>query len=242
MVPVYAVPERVLHAQLLPSGTAVDEAPEERAPVLGPEDFAFHTSPGRPLDVQVGEELLVNAAFRPTDEDLDGYILLDFSQFSWLEEAQVVVGHPHDPFKRIDTLPSDRHVQVSFEGTELADTRRAMALLETHLPVRWYLPSQDVRMEVLEPSDHRSTCAYKGRASYYSLAGADVRGESIGWTYPEPLHDAAPVQGMVCFFNERTDLLLDGLQVPRPITPWSSHEDQQRRFAAATSAQELEFD
>ncbi|WP_152185815.1 DUF427 domain-containing protein [Segeticoccus rhizosphaerae] len=241
LVPVYAVPEGALQARLVPSGAPVREAPGGLPPVLGPEDFATHSCPGQPLDVQVGEKQLLQAAFRPSDEALVGYVLLDFPRFSWLEEAQVAVGHPHDPFKRIDTLRSDRHVQVLFDGVVLADTRRAVALLETHLPTRWYLPRADVRMELLEPSEHRSTCAYKGHASYFSIGGAGAPGEAIGWTYPDPLQDAEPVRDMICFFNERTDLVIDGVPAARPVTPWSTPEEQQRQFAQAASSGDLEF-
>ncbi|HEX5496194.1 MAG TPA: DUF427 domain-containing protein [Mycobacteriales bacterium] len=243
LVPVYAVPEGALHARLVPSGPAVREEPDGLPPVLGPEDFATHTSPGQPLDVQVRQELLANAAFRPADEALAGYVLLDFPTFAWMEEAEVAIGHPHDPFKRIDTLRSDRHVQVFLDGTALADTRHAVALLETYLPVRWYVPRDDVRLELLEPSEHRTTCAYKGHASYFSLTGAGQRGQAVAWTYPDPLHDAQPVREMICFFNERTDLVLDDVPAARPVTPWSSPAEQQRMFAeSAASSGELEFD
>jgi uncharacterized protein (DUF427 family) len=137
------------------------------------------------------------------------------------------VGHPHDPFKRIDLLPSDRHVVVRLGGVTLADTHDAVALHETHLPVRWYLPHDDVDTDLLVGSPTTSTCAYKGHAAYVSL-GADAvpglpedAGHDIGWSYPHPLHEAAAVRGMLCFWSERTDLELDGVAVPRPITPWS---------------------
>ncbi|HEU4514079.1 MAG TPA: DUF427 domain-containing protein [Nocardioidaceae bacterium] len=227
LVPVYAVPEDALRAQLLPSREPVTGPPDGLPSVMGPADFAMHTCPGLPLDVNVAGQLLADAAFRPDDADLAGYVLLDFLPFTWLEEDRPAVGHPRDPFKRIDTLRSSRHVAVSFEGAVLADTRRATALLETHLPTRWYIPRADVRMDLLEPSEHRTTCAYKGNASYYSVAGAGEPGRAIAWTYPDPLHDAEPVRGLVCFFNERTDISVDGEVMVRPVTPWSSPQEQQ---------------
>ena len=134
-------------------------------------------------------------------------------------EDEPRIAHPHDPFKRISVHASSRHVQVSLDGNVLGDSVRALMLLETHLPPRWYLPPDDVRLELLEPSEHHTTCAYKGVASYLSLPGV---ADNIGWRYPEPLDDALRVKDYVCFWSERTDLRVDGELQPRPITPFST--------------------
>ena len=64
-------------------------------------------------------------------------------------------------------------------------------------------------------------CAYKGVASYWSARVGDATLANIAWTYEEPLADAVPVRGLVAFFTERLDLSLDGVDIERPITPWS---------------------
>lgn len=226
VVPMYAVPEEDLTAELVP----IDPAPVPAGlpPLLGPVHFGLHFDPGTSLDVRAGDHVAPAAAYRLDDPDLRDIVVLDWAPFEWMEEDQPVVGHPHDSFKRIDVLPSSRHVVVSLDGVVLADTRDAYALYETHIPVRWYVPLEDVRMEHLVPSDSRSTCAYKGHATYYSLAGGSPGGRDIAWTYLDPLLDAQPVRGRVCFYSERTDLVLDGEAVPRPVTPWSSPADQER--------------
>lgn len=236
LVPVFAVPTEDLRGDLVPvTGAGPDE--HEFPPFLGPEDFPLHTTEGRAFDVTVGERTLARAAFAPDHPALAGAVTLDFDAFDrWYVEDEEIVGHAHDPFKRIDVVRSARRVVVSFEGQVLADTGRPMALYETHLPVRWYLPQEDVRMDLLEPSDHRTTCAYKGRASYLSLTGAGDRGRDLAWTYPDPLRDALAVEGYVCFWAERTDLTVDGVEVSRPVTPWSSPEEQR---AAAEESLEL---
>jgi uncharacterized protein (DUF427 family) len=89
-------------------------------------------------------------------------------------------------------------------------------VFEPPLPVRYYLPVEDVRTDLLRPSDSRTFCAYKGQASYWSLDGVDV-----AWTYLEPLREAAEVTGRIAFFNERVDLVVDGVRLERPWTPWS---------------------
>ncbi|WP_083807861.1 DUF427 domain-containing protein [Intrasporangium calvum] len=64
-------------------------------------------------------------------------------------------------------------------------------------------------------------CANKGVASYRSARIGDQIVADLAWTYEEPLHDAAPVAGLVCFYTERTDPGLDGVAIERPVTPWA---------------------
>jgi uncharacterized protein (DUF427 family) len=225
-VPVYAVPERDLTAELVPF--AAPAPPEDLPPFLGPENFRLHTTPGDALSVRAGGRTLEGAAFRPDDPDLSGYVVLDFSAFDWIEEDEPVIAHPHDPFKRIDVLHSGRHVVVTLGGRMLADSKSSVALLETHLPVRWYLPRDDVAMDLLTPSDTRTVCAYKGEASYYSVSEGGPAGRDLAWTYPDPLNDAAQVRDLLAFFSERCDISIDGEPVGRPVTPWSSAEEQKR--------------
>lgn len=220
IVPMYAIPESDFAAGLVP----VDRAPTpDPVPVVLPplQVFEVHLTDGQSFDVHVGERVLTQAAFRFADADLEGRVLLDWNPFTWMEEAVPVMGHPHDAFKRIDVLPSDRHVVVGYGGQVLADSRQATALYETHIPVRWYFPRQDVRMDLLTRSESQTVCAYKGVASYLSLAG-DPDAANLAWTYPDPLHDAEGVRDLVCFYNEWTDLEVDGVALPRPVTPFTT--------------------
>src|SRR3954447_25426620 len=158
------------------------------------------------------------AAWSFDDPDLEGRIQIDFYPLHrWLEEEDEVVGHPRDPFKRVDVRRSSRHVRVEVEGELVADSRRPLLLFETGLPVRYYLPPEDVRMDLLAPSDTRSLCAYKGEASYLSADGA----EDVAWFYPDPLVDNAGIRDAVAFFNENVDITVDGEPVGRPSTQWS---------------------
>jgi len=231
VVPLYAVPPADLAASLVPC--PAPEVPDGLPPVLGPVHFGWHHTSGRSFDVVVGDRTVPAAGFVPDDPDLGGRVVIEWAPFDWVEEASPVVGHPHDPFKRIDLLRSDRHVVVSLGGVTLADTSSAIALHETHLPVRWYIPHDHVVTDLLVGSTSTTTCAYKGHAAYVSLrpdavAGVDHDGEDIAWTYPHPLDEVAAVKGMFCFYCERTDLALDGVAVPRPVSPWSSPRDQAR--------------
>jgi uncharacterized protein (DUF427 family) len=121
----------------------------------------------------------------------------------------------------IDVLHSDRHVRVSLDGELLADTHRALALFESNLPSRWYLPREDV-VAGLEPSDTITRCPYKGNASYHSvtLSGGKTATDLV-WTYADPLPEVGRITGLLCFFNEKVDIELDGVLQQRPDSPWS---------------------
>ncbi|WP_102145742.1 DUF427 domain-containing protein [Mycobacterium hubeiense] len=226
VVPTYAVPVEALTAQLIPAGAEsyADEDVGVRLPafssrpVLDPTvPFDAHSCSGTAYDVIAGEETGASAAFRPHDPDLADYVILEFAAFEWREEAEPIVSHPHDPFKRIDVLRSDRHVRIELDGRVLAESSRPKLLFETLLPVRFYLPREDVVVP-LELSDTVSYCAYKGRAAYYSIPDGP---RDVAWTYHEPLHDAEQVRDRVCFFDELVDVIVDGERRERPVTPWS---------------------
>lgn len=204
VVPTYAVPERDVSARLESAGRVDDLAD---LPILVPTNpFTAHSCTGEMLDVTVGNVRRSSAAFRPDDPDLAGYLTFDFSAFEWREEDESIVAHPHDPFKRIDILASSRHVRVEWEGRLLAESSRPLLLFETLLPVRFYLPRADVVVD-LEPTDTITYCAYKGRASYFSVPDGPA---DVAWTYHQPLREAEPVTDRIAFFNERVDIIVDG--------------------------------
>jgi uncharacterized protein (DUF427 family) len=238
IVPVYAVPAEDLVAIMSPAGPEPDAWNLIGVPMmLGPEEFWLHTTPGTVMDLEVDGRRLQGAGFALADPDLDGMVALDFGAFDqWWAEDEALVAHPHDPFKRIDVLASSRRVEVSLDGTVLASTGRAKMLLETHLPVRYYIRPEDVRMDLLVTSETRSACAYKGIGSYLSTRDGSEAGRDIAWHYPDPLDDALRVSEHICFWAERTDLVVDGEPLDRPVTPWSRPEEQ-----AGADPDRLEF-
>jgi uncharacterized protein (DUF427 family) len=232
IVPSYAVPGDDVAADLVPvdeaaagdTGTIGARMPElSGRPVLDPSvPFAVHSTTGHAADLRAGGQDRPGAGFYPADPDLAGYVVLDFGAFdAWYEEDEANVGHPRDPFHRIDVLPSSRHVQVELDGHLLAESSRPALLVETMLPARYYLPHDDIRAE-LTPSATRSWCAYKGQASYWSAVAGGRVIPDIAWTYQQPLHDAVRVRGLIAFFNERLDVIVDGERLERPLTPWSA--------------------
>ena len=147
-----------------------------------------------------------------------GLIEIDFGfPDQWLEEDEELIGHARDPFKRIDSRMTSRHIRVSIGGQTVADTRRAVALFETGLPTRWYIPRDDVSAELIRNATHHTICAYKGHATHWDVAGE----KAIAWSYKLPLNDAVPVRSMIAFYNERADIEVDGELEEPPRTQWS---------------------
>lgn len=112
---------------------------------------------------------------------------------------------------RITTRPSPRRVRVERDGQVLAESTRAVELDETRLPTRFYLPREDVRMELLEASGTRTHCPFKGEASYYSAPGA----ADAFWVYEDPSEsEAEPVRGMLAPWPGRVDVFVDDEPLP----------------------------
>jgi uncharacterized protein (DUF427 family) len=177
--------------------------------------------------IKVGDREAANATWAyldplPERTDIKGYMAFYWDRLdSWWEEDDEVFVHPRDPYHRVDVLNSSRHVRVEIEGQTVADTRRPRLLFETNLPTRYYIPKTDVRMDLLEPTDTVTQCPYKGKASYWSFRSGDKHLKDAAWGYPFPIPECPKIENLVCFFNERLDIYVDGELQPRPRSPWS---------------------
>ena len=212
-LPVYYFPEADVRTDLLtPSGHAVQH------PRFGEASF---------FDLAAGGKAAAQAAWTyrdvpPEAPGLKGYVAFEWNKLdAWFEEDDEVFVHARDPYKRIDVCHGSRHVRVVIGGETVADTRRPRLLFETGLPTRYYIPKADVRMDLLEPSDTHTRCPYKGVASYYSVKVGDARFPDLVWYYPTPIPECPKIEDLVCFFNEKVDIHVDGVLEPRPVTRWS---------------------
>ncbi len=140
---------------------------------------------------------------------------------SWFEEDDEVFVHPRDPYHRVDVVHSSRHVRVEINGVTVADTRRPVLLFETRLPTRYYIPKQDVRMDLLMPTETHTSCPYKGTASYWSVRAGDELAPDIVWAYPSPIPECTKIENLLSFYNEKVDVFVDGELEERPQTQWS---------------------
>jgi uncharacterized protein (DUF427 family) len=153
------------------------------------------------------------------DGPVAGHVRFEWDALEWFEEDERILGHPRSPYVRIDALRSHRHVRVEIQGVVLAETRSPVLLFETGLPTRYYIDRTDIAFEHLETSNTQSICPYKGITSgYWSARIHDSVHSDIAWTYGYPLSQAAPIAGLVAFYNEIVDTFLDGEKLPQPKT------------------------
>lgn len=110
----------------------------------------------------------------------------------------------------IKIFPSAAHVEVRLGGELLASSDAAMRLEETGLPARYYLPRQDVRMDLLRATSFQTTCPFKGQASYWSAEVGGTTSDGVVWSYESPKPAAADVAGMLSFYPDRTEITVDG--------------------------------
>jgi uncharacterized protein (DUF427 family) len=111
------------------------------------------------------------------------------------------MSRPPGTKRRIAIEPSSCRVRVRAGGETVAETRRAQLLYETGLPVRYYIPPEDVRMEHLVPS-HRT-------ASYWSLKSGDRIIADAVWAYRDPLPECAAIKGHFCFYPEKAAIAVE---------------------------------
>lgn len=110
--------------------------------------------------------------------------------------------YPRPP--RVD--PTNALVRVVHAGHVVAETRRAIRVLETSQPPGYYLPLVDVDQAVLAPSRTHTWCEWKGAASYVDLVVLGTpRVSDVGWTYPDPSPAFAAIAGHVAFYPQRVD-------------------------------------
>ncbi len=199
-----------------------------RMELLQPDGGTSHSpsrGDGTTFTVRAGGKAAPAAAVRYETspfEELRGAIRLEWSAMdAWFEEDEEVFTHPRDPYTRVDILPSSRHVRVEVDGVTIAETSKPTLLFETGLPARFYVPKTHVRLDLLTPTETRTHCPYKGEAEYWSVRAAGTVHPDLAWSYRSPFPESQKIAGLVCFYNEKVDLYVDGVLQDRPNTKFS---------------------
>lgn len=110
--------------------------------------------------------------------------------------------------------PSGRRIQLEFGGVRIADTRAAQRVLETSHPPVYYVPPEDVRMDLLEASPRTSYCEWKGVARYWTIRVGSARSEDAAWSYPSPTPGFEAIRDHLAFYPSRVDAcFVDGERV-----------------------------
>jgi uncharacterized protein (DUF427 family) len=157
--------------------------------------------------VNAGEQHAENAIWSYPDPNAEAAWLAGYAGFywgamdEWYDEDEQVPGL-RDPYHRVDVRRTSRPVRVLLGDTVLAETTRPLLLSETALPNRFYIPAADVRQDLLEPSDTRTVCQYKGTASYWSVQAGDRKLTDAVWSYPDAEGDSAAISGYLSFLHD----------------------------------------
>jgi uncharacterized protein (DUF427 family) len=208
--PAYYIPAADVKATLAPTGR------NEHSPSRGDAEV---------LDVITAHGKAPGGALRYPDspiEELRDAVRLDWKAMTeWFEEDEPVYTHPRDPYTRVDILASSRVVRIEMDGVVLAESHSPRILFETGLPARYYLPITDLSMELLVPSSTQTHCPYKGAATYWSIQLGERTYDDFVWIYRAPLPESQKIAGLACFYNEKVDIFIDGVQQPRPHSHFS---------------------
>ncbi|KAL1410418.1 hypothetical protein Q8F55_004429 [Vanrija albida] len=215
-VPEYAYPSAHVRTDLLVASGEGEEptGPPSEAAVKTPSSSDYWR-PRWPdvqwFDAVVGGRTIQRAAWKWNVPGLEDFIAVSWYPGvldAWYEEDEAVHTHPRDPGNRVDVIPSQRHIKVVVGGEVLAESRAALVLFEHGLPTRFYLPREDVRIDLLDEVPLVTQCPYKGYTSSYWRRKGTQR--DIAWTYGAPVHQVSAIKDRIAFFNDRVELIVDG--------------------------------
>lgn len=166
--------------------------------------------------IQAGDRVADNAVWGYPQPNPDASWLAGYQAFhwggldAWFDEDEAVFGHLRGPYTRVDVVRTGRVVRVLAGDEVVAQTTVSKLLSETGLPNRYYLPPDAVRDGMLERSDTRTYCPYKGQSTYWSLRLGGELVVDVAWSYAEPLNDARDVRDHLCFLHDRLTVEVDG--------------------------------
>lgn len=147
---------------------------------------------------------------------------------------------PDHPDYSIELVPCRGTARVRLGGTVLAESTRAVRLVETDHVERLYFPRDDVRLDLLEANDHHTVCPFKGQASYWSSLKSDPPVDDVFWAYPDPFPEVAGIRGFLGVYHERADVEVEtswgaGDTTVDPFPAWGDLDDLMSLFILATA-------
>jgi uncharacterized protein (DUF427 family) len=121
-----------------------------------------------------------------------------------METKSVKIPGPEHP---IAIKPNPARITVSVAGRVIASTRESLTLEEASYPAVHYIPRKDIDMSLLERTDHKTYCPYKGDCAYYSIPLGGDRSVNAVWTYEEPFAAVASIKDYLAFYPDRVDAI-----------------------------------
>lgn len=177
--------------------------------VVDSEQVLLVHRPGRPPSYAIAAGDVHGVASTP-EPDAPGYVLVEWDEVdAWYEEDEQVIGHPRNPYHRVDSLRTTRRLHVEAAGVTLVDTDETLAVFETALEPRLYVDPSLVRTDLLESSPTQTYCPYKGTASYWHARIGDQLLEDVAWSYEDPLPESAPLGRFLSFDDTRVTVHQD---------------------------------
>ncbi len=104
--------------------------------------------------------------------------------------------YPRPP--RAELTP--RLIRVVLDGVTIADTHRAVKVMETSHPPVYYIPPEDIATGALSASERRTFCEYKGWAAYHLVCAGGIERRDAAWSYPDPAPGYEGIAGHVAFY------------------------------------------
>jgi uncharacterized protein (DUF427 family) len=153
-------------------------------------------------------------------DGLSGTVRFEWAALdAWFEEDERVFAHPRNPYTRVDAVRSTRSVRIELDGAVLAESSSPVMVFETGLPTRYYLNRTEINLAHLVPTGTVTECPYKGSTSaYWSVRVGDMVHPDLAWCYDFPTRALSPIAGLISFYNEKVDIVLDGQLLARPTT------------------------
>ncbi len=183
----------------------------------------LHRGNAQLLGLRVGEVARPKSArlyAKDATDGVAGTVRFDWDALdAWFEEEEEVFVHPRNPYVRVDALRSTRNVRIELDGTVLAASSSPVMVFETGLPTRYYFNRTEVDFDHLVPSNTVTSCPYKGQTSgYWTARTGDATHPDLAWAYDFPTRQLLPIAGMIAFYNEKVDTIVDGEHLARPVT------------------------
>jgi len=152
----------------------------------------------------------VHGADAEPDPDAPGHVRVPWDAVeAWYEEDEQVLGHPRNPYHRVDCVRTGRRLRVEVAGVAVVDATDTVGVYETALEPVLYVRRDLVRTEVLVPSPTTTYCPYKGAASYWTAHVGDVTVADVAWSYEDPLPESLPLRGLLAFDGARATVAHD---------------------------------
>jgi uncharacterized protein (DUF427 family) len=177
--------------------------------VIDTEDALLVHRPGCPPTYAFPTDDVEGLPMQP-EGDAEGYVVVAWDAVdAWFEEDEQVLGHPRNPYHRVDCLRSGRRLRVDASGVQLVDTSETLAVYETALDPRLYVDARFVRMDLLRPSSTQTYCPYKGTATYWTAHIGDAVLDDVAWSYDDPLPESSALRRLLSFDGAKVSVSHD---------------------------------